>query len=103
MSKGGDYENDLRSAFTSFINDGGTDKYEAAEIYLIPYVRNGVTFNELFSTATSINRQGITIDDAVKNIMNKLNSPVLQKGGKRRTSRKRPKKRSTRRRRRSRR
>lgn len=96
----GDYENNLHSAFTSFINDGGTNKYETAEIYLMPYVRNGVTFNELFSTAMSINRQGITIDDAVKNIMNKLNPKTPQTGGKRRTNKKRPKKRSTRRRRR---
>ena len=96
----GDYENKLRSAFTSFINDSGTDKYEAAEIYLMPYVRNGVTFNDLFSTAMSINRQGITIDDAVKNIMNKLKPTTPQTGGKRRTNKKRNKKRATMRRRR---
>ena len=97
-----DYENKLRSAFTSFINDSGTDKHDAAESYLRPHVQvdNGVTFNDLFSTAMSINKQGITIDDAVKNIMNKLKPTTPQTGGKRRTSKKRPKKRSTRRRRR---
>lgn len=95
-----EYTIGLRSAFTSFINDNGTNKYQAAEIYLMPYVSNDVTFNELFSTAMSINRQGITIDNAVQNIMNKLKPKTPQTGCKRRTNKKRPKKRSTRRRRR---
>ena len=75
-------------AFNSYKNDKGGDPYDAAQMHLSKYVRDGrVTLSDLISAARN--------NDTA--ILTRINASTS--GGKRRTNKKRHKKRSTRRRR----
>jgi hypothetical protein len=98
-----EYKIGLRSAFNSFINDGGTDSEDAAQIFLAKYVRPGASLNYLTTSALAVKR-GKDVDLAVTEIMDSIKNAnaTVQTGGrkiaKRRTAnKKRAKKRHTRR------